>query len=130
MAFGSENLPLGPNGQFPKQRINSYGNEIVPPEDMEQTYLSCGLAKLPVVEKDYHSSVSKVKDRMKQGKPHKHSDEYRDIDRFRPRYAPPSSLRHALGEDEQKEIDELNTLGGGRSMKRMMKTGKYERRGY
>ena len=58
MAFGSNDFPLGPNGSFPRQRIRSAGNEIAPPEMMEKMYEESGLAKLPVVERDYHSSVA------------------------------------------------------------------------
>jgi hypothetical protein len=68
MAFGSDDFPLGPNGQFPKQRINSAGNEIFAPEDMEEAYGMSGVAKLPIRERDYNSSLNKVKGRMKYGR--------------------------------------------------------------
>lgn len=74
MAFGSESFPLGPAGGFPKNRIASAGNEIAPPEMMEEMYDSQNHAKLPVRERDYHSSVSRVKDKMKMGRPHKNAD--------------------------------------------------------
>jgi len=69
--FGSDNLPLGPNGQFPKQRISSAGNEIAPPEEMEAMYEESslnGIAKLPIRERDYRSSLNKVQNRMKYGR--------------------------------------------------------------
>ena len=138
MAFGSNDFPLGPNGQFPKQRIRSAGNEVFAPERMEEAYEGCGLAKLPSTEKDYDSSVRKVQSRMKMGKPHKNSEAYDDLDKFRPKYAPKSSLRHAgggddmgddewlkrrkqrfpgLGDMEQKyREDEVQSLGGRRQM--------------
>ena len=80
--FGSDSFPLGPNGQFPKQRISSAGNELIPSEDMEQTYLESGLAKLPVRERDFHSSLNKVKGRMKVGRMMR---EDQDEQKFRPR---------------------------------------------
>jgi hypothetical protein len=95
--FGSDNFPLGPNGQFPKQRISSAGNEIAAPEEIEEMYGMSGVAKLPVRERDYHSSVNKVKGRMKVGRMMR---EDQDEQQFRPR------------------------------SKKMMQTGKWERRGY
>lgn len=80
--FGSDSFPLGPAGGFPKQRINSAGNEIAPSQDMEEMYLECGLAKLPVKEKDFHSSLNKVKGRMKVGRMMR---EGQDEQKFRPR---------------------------------------------
>lgn len=65
--FGSDSFPLGPNGQYPKQRISNAGNELCPPEDMDEVYLGA-VAKLPVRERDFHSSLSKVKNRMKVGR--------------------------------------------------------------
>lgn len=111
MAFGSNDFPLGPNGKFPKQRISSAGNEIADPHEMEEMYSMTGLAKLPAVEKDYHSSVGKVKDRMKTGKPHKSAEAYDDVDKYRPKYAPKSSLRkydaeRAIEERQQRGNDE------------------------
>jgi hypothetical protein len=97
MAFGSNDFPLGPNGKYPPQRVSSYGNDIGPPNRVEEIYELSGEAKLPVTEKDYHSSVSRVKNRMKSGKPNKHSDGYADIDKFRPKYAQRSSLRKYVG---------------------------------
>lgn len=66
--FGSDDFPLGPNGQYPKQRIATAGNELISPQDIEETYLCSGLAKLPVRERDFHSSLNKVKGRMKIGR--------------------------------------------------------------
>lgn len=94
--FGSDSFPLGPNGEYPKQRISSYGNEIATPMSVEEVYGLSGSAKLPVQERDFHSTLNKVKGRMKQGKPHKHSgaaeNEYRELNRFRPAYASRLSL--------------------------------------
>jgi hypothetical protein len=84
MAFGSDSFPLGPNGRFPRQRINSAGNEIAAPEQMEGLYGMSGVAKLPVVERDFNSSLNKVKGRMKYGKAMR---EGQDEQKFRPRYA-------------------------------------------
>lgn len=80
--FGSDNFPLGPNGQFPAQRISSAGNEIHAPEDMEDVYLESGLAKLPVRERDFHSSLQKVGGKMKMGRAMR---EGQDEQKFRPR---------------------------------------------
>jgi hypothetical protein len=80
--FSGDDFPLGPNGQFPKQRISSAGNEIYAPQDMEEVYLESGLAKLPVRERDFNSSLQKVKGRMKQGKMMR---EGQDEQKFRPR---------------------------------------------
>lgn len=65
--YGSDSFPLGPAGGFPKQRISNAGNELAPPEDMDEVYLGA-MAKLPGREKDFHSSLNKVKGRMKVGK--------------------------------------------------------------
>lgn len=93
--FGSDSFPLGPNGQFPKQRIGNAGNELIPPQDMEETYLECGLAKLPVRERDYHSSLNKVKGRMKMGRMMR---EDQDENQFRPRQMPKRGRRLKFGE--------------------------------
>lgn len=90
MAFGSNDFPLGPNGQFPRQRISSAGNEIAAPEMMEGIYSVSGVAKLPVIERDFHSSLNKVKGRMKQGKIMR---EGQDADKFRPKYAAKSKVK-------------------------------------
>jgi hypothetical protein len=83
--FGSDNLPLGPNGQFPRQRISSAGNEIAPPEEMEAMYEESslnGISKLPVRERDYRSSLNKVQNRMKHGRAMR---EGQDEHKFEPR---------------------------------------------
>jgi hypothetical protein len=82
MAFGSDSFPLGPAGGFPKQRIRTAGNELIPSEDMEEAYLESGLAKLPVRERDFHSSLNKVKGRMKVGRMMR---EGQDAQKFRPK---------------------------------------------
>jgi hypothetical protein len=82
MAFGSDSFPLGPNGSFPRQRINSAGNEIAPPEAMEELYGMSGIAKLPVRERDYRSSLGKVQNRMKYGRAMR---EGQDEQKFKPR---------------------------------------------
>jgi len=84
MAFGSDSFPLGPNGQFPRQRIYSAGNEIADPEEMEGLYGMSEVAKLPVVECDFHSSLDRVKGKMKQGRMMRMGQ---DEDKFIPRYA-------------------------------------------
>jgi hypothetical protein len=93
--FGSDNLPLGPNGQFPKQRINSAGNEIANPQDMEDMYDMSGLAKLPVRERDFHSSLNRVKGKMKMGRMMR---EDQDEDKFRPRSMPTRGRRLKFGQ--------------------------------
>lgn len=92
--FSGDDFPLGPNGQFPKQRINSAGNEIHAPEDMEEVYLESGLAKLPVRERDFNSSLQKVKGRMKQGRMMR---EGQDEQKFRPRRMPTRGSRLKFG---------------------------------
>jgi len=62
--YGSESLPLGPAGGFPKQRISDYGVEIVPPQDQEGRYAGSDISRLPAVEKDFNSSVRRVKSRV------------------------------------------------------------------
>jgi hypothetical protein len=86
--FSGDDFPLGPNGRYPKQRINSAGNEIAAPEEMEGLYGNNGYAKLPVVERDFNSSLNKVKGRMKQGKMMR--SEKRE---FRPRYTLKSNVQ-------------------------------------
>lgn len=80
--FSGDDFPLGPNGQFPKQRINSFGNEIYVPDEMEEAYGMSGVAKLPVIERDFHSSLSRVKGKMKRGKMMR---EGQDENQFRPK---------------------------------------------
>jgi len=92
--FGSDDFPLGPAGGFPKQRINSAGNEIHDPQDMEEAYLESGFAKLPVRERDFNSSLQKVKGRMKQGKMMR---EGQDEQKFRPRIMPTRGARLKFG---------------------------------
>ena len=96
--FGANGFPLGPNGQYPRQRINSYGNMIASPSRVEEIYERSDEAQLPVVEKDFHSSINRVKKSMKQGSPNKHADSYGDVDRFKPRYAKGASVRPSRGE--------------------------------
>lgn len=69
MAFGSDSFPLGPGGKFPRQRISSAGNEIANPNQMEGLYDGSEHARLPVLERDFHSSVNRVKNRTRIGKP-------------------------------------------------------------
>jgi hypothetical protein len=97
--FGSDDFPLGPNGEFPRQRIKTYGNEIFPPEDAEGVYLESGLAKLPVVERDFHSSLNKVNWRMKEGRPMREGQ--REM-RFRPVRMPKRGKRLMFGNGESK----------------------------
>jgi hypothetical protein len=105
--FSGDDFPLGPNGQFPRQRISSAGNEIAAPEEMEALYEESemsGVARLPVVERDFHSSLNRVKGRMKQGKRmRQESDKYED--QFRPRYA-------AKGKLSRRESDGIEGLNG------------------
>ena len=82
--FGSESFPVGPNGQFPRQRVRTAGNELVPPQNMEEVYWRSGVARLPVVEKEYHGSVNRVKSDMSVGRPNIHARIHKG---FRPRYA-------------------------------------------
>ena len=95
--FKSDSFPLGPNGSFPKQRINSFGNEIEAAQDAQDTYLGNVHAKLPNREHDFHGSNEAVKHRFKHGK---HLGE-KNVDKYRPRYAPKSNLRGY--EDEEDE---------------------------
>lgn len=84
MAFGSNDFPLGPNGQFPKQRIGNYGNTIAPPSRVEDVYRGNSESRLPAIEREYSSSVEKVKRRMKLGRKMR---EGQRSDKFRPKYA-------------------------------------------
>jgi hypothetical protein len=68
MAFGSNAFPLGPNGQFPKQRIAKFNNSIIPASQVEDVYRRNTRSQLPVVEYDFNSSLNKVKRSMKQGR--------------------------------------------------------------
>ena len=80
--FGSDNFPLGPNGQFPKQRIGSSGDGMPMSQDMEEVYELSGLAKLPVRERDFNSTLQKVGGRMKFGRAMR---EGQDEQKFKPR---------------------------------------------
>ena len=92
--FGSDSYPLGPNGQYPKQRIKSAGNEIAASEDMEDMYLGNAFAKLPVRERDFKSSLNKVQNRMKQGRMMR---EGQDELKFQPRRMPTRGRRLKFG---------------------------------
>ena len=94
--FSGDDFPLGPNGQYPKQRISSAGNEIAAPEYMEAMYDRSEVARLPVVERDFHSSLNRVKGSMKQGRMMR---EGQDVDKFRPKYAGTSKIRQAEEEE-------------------------------
>lgn len=83
MAFGSNDFPLGPNGQFPRQRIGNFDNRIAPPNRVEDVYRRNRGSKLPVVEKEFSSSVEKVKRRMKMGREMRKNQR---ADKFRPQY--------------------------------------------
>ena len=116
--FGSDSFPLGPNGSFPKQRIYDAGNEIATPADMEEVYGMSGVAKLPVQERDFHSSIARVKNKMKKGKMMR---EGQDEQKFRPRsknrlqetnvlsYGPMFKINN-LEEDYQKSGNRENSM--------------------
>lgn len=99
--FGSDNFPLGPNGQYPKVRRQSYGAMLNPPVNAQDVYLSGHntVSKLPSTEKDFHSSVNKAKGRMKRGEAVRKGG--RGFDYLRPRFAP-KGLR---GEEEYEGMD-------------------------
>lgn len=112
--FGSDDFPLGPNNQFPRQRISNYGVQIIPPVSMQDTYLSGNntVSKLPNLEKDFHSSISKVRRRMRHGWAIRRGG-LPIIGLFRPRYAPKSSL----GQEEEyhgMDYDPIYDRSGGR----------------
>jgi len=98
--FGSDDFPLGPNGKFPRQRINSAGNEIADPDEMEGMYGMSGVARLPVVERDFHSSLDRVKGKMKQGRIMRQGQ---DEDKFTPRYALEGDDDDGLGKSRWKK---------------------------
>lgn len=98
MAFGSNGFPLGPNGQYPKQRVSSYNtSDIAPPNRVEDVYTGNRGSKLPAVEKDFGSSINKAKWRMKQGSMMRQGQ---DVDKFRPRGAGKSKIRRAEEKDD------------------------------
>jgi hypothetical protein len=115
MAFGSDSFPLGPAGGFPKQRVVSAGNEIAPPELMQELYDSQNHAKLPVRERDYHSSVSKV-NKMKMGKKHRNaemdSEDIKWLGRKRPGVSGVGffGMRNELGDVEQKFQEDMASM--------------------
>lgn len=94
--FSGDGFPVGPNGRFPKQRIATAGNELIPPVSMQETYLRSNVAKLPVVEKDFHSSVNRVKGRMQRGEMIRKGQ---GSDKFRPKMAAKGKLS-GEGEEE------------------------------
>lgn len=93
--FGSDNFPLGPAGGYPKQRIRSFSNPLIPGVSAQDTYLSGGssVSKLPNLERDFNSSNQKVKGRLKDGSQIRGG--FRGVNRFRPRYAPFFGVRRA-----------------------------------
>jgi hypothetical protein len=97
--FGSDDLPLGPNNAYPRKRIGSFGNMVASPEEI---YEMSGLAKLPIRERDYHSSVNRVKGKMKTGRMMR---EGQDEEKFSPRglrlRTVGRRLKFGLGEEEE-----------------------------
>ena len=90
MAFGSNDFPLGPNGQFPRNRVHDFGNQIAPPNRVEDVYRRSTASKLPVVERDFSTSVERAKHRMKMGREMRKGQA---PDRFQPRYKQGESPR-------------------------------------
>lgn len=82
MAFGSNSFPLGPNGQFPRQRVGVFNNMIAPPNRVEDVYRGNGSVRLPVVEKEYVTTVERAKQRMKKGRIMRQGQR---ADKFRPK---------------------------------------------
>lgn len=131
--FKGDSFPLGPNGRFPRKRMSNYGVSIIPPVSMQDTYLSGHntVAKLPSTEKNYHSSVNKVKGRMKQGMAIRRGGTP-TVELFRPRYAPLSRLGEEYedmdqddaytprSEDEGETDDSVGRVVGGRMMSKKM----------
>jgi len=83
MAFGSNDFPLGPNGRFPRKRVGNFGGMIAPPNRIEDVYRRNVVSKLPVVEKEYSSTVERAKGRMKAGSAMRIGQR---ADKFSPRY--------------------------------------------
>lgn len=81
MAFGSNDFPIGPNGQYPKQRISDAGSMIAPPMNVEQMYRDVEV-KLPSTEKEFTSACDRAKRRMAMGMSHN----MRKLE-LKPRYA-------------------------------------------
>lgn len=96
--FGSDNFPLGPNGQFPKKRMNSFGRMLIPGVSAQDTYLNGGssVSKLPNLERDFNQSNQKVKGRLtREAKIIRGG--FKGVNRFRPRYAPYFGGRMPVG---------------------------------
>lgn len=100
MAFGSNDFPLGPNGQFPRQRIGSFDNRIAPPNRVEDVYRNNNQSRLPVVEREYSSSVEKVKRRMKMGVEMRKGQR---PDKFRPQYTAEELEMSGMGAVKRKK---------------------------
>ena len=67
MAFSGNDLPIGPAGGFPRQRIRTAGNVLRPVQNVEGDYLNSPVAKLPTVEKEYSSVVKRATGHMNYG---------------------------------------------------------------
>ena len=67
MAFSGNDLPIGPAGGFPRQRVSTAGNVLNPVRDIEGAYLRSPIAQLPTVEKEYSSVVNRATKHMKYG---------------------------------------------------------------
>ena len=67
MAFSGNDLPIGPAGGFPRQRISTSGNVLVPVRDIEGAYLKSPVVKLPTEEKEYSSVVNRATRHMNYG---------------------------------------------------------------
>ena len=65
MGFSSNGLPLGPNGQFPPQRVNMQTREdLAFIRDPEGRYLRNEVAQLPTQEKEYSSVANAAKNHL------------------------------------------------------------------
>jgi len=123
MAFGSNTFPLGPNGEYPKQRISNFNShDIASSERVEDVYRTNRQSRLPVVERDFTSSLNKVQRKMKQGKMMR---EGQDEDKFRPRskmrkhlantnvlsHGPQFKMKHLEKTDSNPGIEGLGSIG-------------------
>jgi hypothetical protein len=90
--FSGNDFPVGPNNQFPKQRIDTSGNMIAPAVDVVGSYMNSPVANLPTIEKEYSSVVNRAKRHMAFGQ--------RKVDRVRERGVRMKNIKMKLREPQ------------------------------
>ena len=67
--FSGNDLPIGPTGSFPPQRIQTNDRMLPPPSDAEGAYMNNPFVQLPTEEKEYSSVADRAKMHLTFGEP-------------------------------------------------------------